>query len=363
MISGDRSILEGKKGAFYSMLQEFSLHWNRVDIICPRPSSSAKQALSLPENVHFHPSPHGLLLQSFWIRRKGKELSSSSKFDVMTVHEYPPFYNGIGAWMLKRATGVPYALEIHHIVGCPIAASLKEKIGYLLTRLFIRFDAIGAAAVRTVNMSAKERLSKLKIPEKKLHVVSSFYLDRELLESIPNVPIKYDVSFCARLVENKGFAEVIDAITLMKDVRMVVIGDGPERAKMEKKVKDNGVQDRIDFVGWLSDQRVVMETIKSAKIFVMNSKSEGGPRVLLEAMGCGMPVIATPVGIVPDVIEFGKNGILTTGNVQNLAVRIQTLLRDENQRKKIGEEARKVLDRFERLVLIQAYADFLKSLA
>ena len=183
-----------------------------------------------------------------------------------------------------------------------------------------------------------------------------------LLTSIPDVPIKYDVAFCARLVENKGISEAIDSIALMKDVRMVVIGDGPERKRMEQRAKYKRVGDRIDFVGWLPDQLAVIEVIKSAKIFVMNSKSEGGPRILLEAMGCGMPVISTPVGIASDVIDVGKNGLLTTGSAYNLGFRIQSLLRDDNLRKNIGEEARKVLDLFERPVLIKAYADFLKSL-
>ncbi len=360
MISGDRSILQGKKSAFWYTLEEFSKHWDRIDVICPRVKNSK---LISHENVHFHSSPRGLWFQPWWVFREGRRLHNEVRFNVMTVHEYPPFYNGIGARWLSRKIKIPYALEIHHIVGHPKAASIIEYIGRLLSHFYLPIDVHSASAVRTVNLTVKKRLAKWGIPEDKIQVVSSFYLDRELLTSIPDVPVKYDIAFCARLVENKGISEAIGAIALMENVRMVVIGDGPERKRMEQRAKYKGVGDRVDFLGWLPDQRAVMEAIKSAKIFVMNSKSEGGPRILLEAMGCGMPVISTPVGIASDVIDVGKNGILTTGSAHNLGFRIQSLLRDESQRKKIGEEARKVLDRFERSVLIKAYADFLKGLA
>jgi len=387
MISGDRSILQSKQGAFWYTLQEMCKHWERIDVICPRvrPFDKAQDRDSVLrqssgqgfgirdsefgirnsefDNVFFHPSPWPLLLQPLWILRRGKVLVAEHRHDVMTVHEYPPFYNGIGARLLAKRTRLPYALEVHHIVGHPKAASLIEYVGRLLSRFYLPIDAHGASSVRTVNPAAKKSLAKWGIPEEKIQVVSSFYLDRDLLTSISDVPIKYDIVFCARLVKNKGLDEVIDAVVLLKDVRMVVIGDGPERKRMEQRAQERGVRDRIDFLGWLPDQRAVMETIKSAKIFVMNSKSEGGPRILLEAMGCGMPVIATPVGVAPDVIDVGKNGMITTGSAQNLGCRIQSLLHDEDQRKKIGEEARKVLDRFERSVLVKAYAEFLKSLA
>jgi glycosyltransferase involved in cell wall biosynthesis len=94
----------------------------------------------------------------------------------------------------------------------------------------------------------------------------------------------------------------------------------------------------------------------------MNSTSEGGPRTALEAMACGMPVIVTPVGVMPEVIQDGVNGVFSDGTVSDLKQKILSLLKDEDFRERLGKDAQNVLDRFNRSVLIKKYAEFLQSL-
>src|SRR3989338_387984 len=96
MISGDRSILQGKKGAFWYMLEEFRKHWERIDVICPKSAPHPHllpkgEGISPFENVFFHSSPHGLWYQPRWIVKTGKALIREHRHDVMSVHEYPPF--------------------------------------------------------------------------------------------------------------------------------------------------------------------------------------------------------------------------------------------------------------------------------
>src|SRR3989344_7121402 len=252
MISGDRSILQGKKGAFFYTLEEFSKqeslkpkYWDQIDIICPNPQT--KISPSPFSNVHFYPSPHGLWYQPFWILKKGKELLRNKKMQdfVMTVHDYPPFYNGIGARWLYRATRIPYAVEIHHIVGHPIAASLQEWIGRVMYRLPCCFKATvrRACKVRTVNHEVAEKLHKWGIPKGKIEVVPSLYLDKAALTSDASIRVEYDVVVCARLVANKGLFEVLQAISLQQDRKLLIIGDGPERARLEAKAKSLGISD------------------------------------------------------------------------------------------------------------------------
>lgn len=373
MISGDRSVMQGKMGAFWYTLQELRTHFDRIDIICPRvPDESVHVSesghrfghpIENGADVFFHPCPHGLWFQPFWIVAKGKALLHEFRHDTMTVHDYPPFYNGIGAKMLHKKTNIPYATEIHHIVGMPKAADFLEVIGREMTRWFLKHITSTASAVRTVNHTVALQVEHFGVPKKKVHVLSSFYLDKEILNTTVKPPVSYDISFCGRLVVNKGLQELLHAVALMPAIRLLVIGDGPERLKMEQKVDELHIANRVTFLGWLPTQESVSGAIQTARIFVMNSKSEGGPRVALEAMACGLPIVSTKVGIMTDTIVDGVNGIFTTGDAKDLVKKISVLLEDEKKMKTMGNEAKKVLDVYERSALIAQYADFLKHLA
>lgn len=368
MISGDRSILQGKKGAFWHTLEEMSKHWERIDVICPR-SEGAKSGKWKVEgghfaNVFFHPSPRGLWYQPWWILIKGDEIIRQYHHDVMTVHEYPPFYNGLGARWLSKATQIPYMTEIHHIVGYPRAASLSEKIGYWTSRIWLpRWGTSVAEKVRVVSGEVNEKLEKWGIPKEKIAFLHSIYLDREMLVPDSSIQKKYDVVFCARLVPNKRLPQLIRAMAPISNSTLLVIGDGQERARCEKLAASLGMENRVAFSGWLPKQEDVYRAIQSGKIFVMNSASEGGPRVLFEAMALGMPVISTRVGLAPQFVGDDHEGLLTSGDQDDLRGKIAMLLKDGQKRLRLGESARRVLDIFDRETLVKIYADSLKSLA
>jgi glycosyltransferase involved in cell wall biosynthesis len=162
---------------------------------------------------------------------------------------------------------------------------------------------------------------------------------------------------------NKGLRALIRAMHDIPKARLLVVGDGPMRNEAEELTRELGMADRVTFLGWVPSLESVAGAIQTASIFVMNSMSEGGPRSALEAMACGMPVIATPVGIMPFVIKNGVNGFFTTGEPADLTKKISMLLADEALRERVGREASKILDRFEKTALVKEYADFLKSLA
>lgn len=359
MISGDRSVLQGKRGAFFQTLEEFSKHWDRIDIICP----NVRGAVASPfPNVHFHPSPHGLWYQPFWIQKKGSALVRELHHNVMTVHEFPPFYNGIGARMLSQECRIPYALEIHHIVGYPKARSGQEWIGTWMSRLLLAWDAAPAAAVRAVNHEVSSMLRSFKVTTN-IRVVPSMYLDHALLQPDASIPKKYDVVCAARMAPNKGMDAVIEALEGIPNATLLLIGDGIERNRLEQLASRPSLQGRVTFTGWLRGNADVYRALQSANVAVMASSSEGGPRIAVEAMALGMPLVATRVGLMPEVMQENVNGMFTTGTPSDLREKIQRLLADDALRENIGREARKVLDRFERKKLIKEYAEMLQSLA
>jgi glycosyltransferase involved in cell wall biosynthesis len=371
MISGDRSILSGKKGAFWYTLQEMQKYWERIDIICPRRQMREQRTENREQNIHgndaahnvfLHPNPHGLLSQSSWIFQKGKELIREHHHDVMTVHEYPPFYNGRGAIALHNKTKIPFALEIHHIVGWPVAANLQEWIGRALSHWVLPREAQKAARVRAVSMPVEQEMQRWGISSKKMCNIPSFYLDHDLIGRISAPPKSYDIAFCGRLVANKGLDAVIDSLQYLPDARLLIVGDGPLRKEFEKKVRSLGIGNRVTFLGWLPTLEAVLDAVLTARTFVMSSLSEGGPRSALEAMACGMPVVVTRVGIMPEVVEDGVSGLFTDGSARDIAAKVGNLLRDDAKREKMGMAAKGILKRFERCKLIEQYAHFLQEI-
>lgn len=363
MISGDRSILNVKKGAFYYTLEEFSKHWDRIDVITPHVKEQSLKGVPLFGNVMFHPSPHGLWYQPHWIVTQGKKLIEQHKHSVMTVHEYPPFYNGVGARRLSKKTGVPYAMEVHHIVGYPKAASLTELIGRWMSQIYLVNDLCDAKAVRCVSQGTITVLEQWGAYRENLFLIPSFYLDKEALQPDHSIPKQYDVVCWGRHVANKRFDDVLRAVALLPNVTLLIGGDGPLKAALEKLAVSLGIADRVTFAGWFGESAEVYRALQSAHVAVVNSKSEGGPRVALEAMALGMPLIVTQVGVMPEVIRDGENGLFTTGTPNDLAGKISILMNNEAVRSKMGKAAEHITGQFERGGLIKGYADFLKSLA
>jgi glycosyltransferase involved in cell wall biosynthesis len=361
MISGDRSILAGKRGAFWYTLEEMRKHWERIDVICPKARGAA--ILQPFENVFFHPSPSSLPFQSRWIVKKGAELHAAHHHEVMTVHEYPPFYNGLGALKLSKQTGIPAVAEIHHLVGYPVPASLTERIGAWLSRRFLPRELPTFAAVRVVNAEVKRTLVEWGVPGDKIAVVPSFYLDGAILGPRPDAEKTYDVVFAARLMPNKGLLPVIEAVALLPGKRLLIIGDGPELSAAKRLAERRGIADRVTFAGWLSSQQDLADAMRSARTFVMNSLSEGGPRVLLEALACGIPVISTRVGIAPDVIRDGENGVFTDGTFADVSRAIELVLGMPSMMETAQNDTLHILRLFERSAAIRAYAEFLQEVA
>lgn len=359
MITGDRGVASGRPCAFFHTLQGLSPHFGRIDVLCPRVAGAA--VASVHGNVFLHPSPWPLVLQSLWIVRKGRALVAEHGHGAMTAQEYPPFYNGIGAAVLSRKTGVPLCLEVHHVAGWPRAADAAETVGRTLSRLMLPLLARRAAAVRVVNRTARDLLARWGVAAARLHVVPSFYLDAGALTPADTAPT-VDLAFCARLVPNKGLLRFLEALTVLPGTTAVVIGDGPLRPSAEHYCASHGLTNRVRFTGWLPAGGQIAE-LKKARALVMCSLSEGGPRVVLEAMACAVPVIATPVGIVPEIVN-GENGLLTTGTAADIALKAKALLADDAKRAALGQAARPaVLPRFDRNTTLPAYAAFLSSLA
>ena len=365
MISGDRALAQGKQGAFYNTLEEFHKYWEQIDIITPptfnflKPKTHNLKPITYFDNVFIHPSPWPLVFQPLWILKKGQALFRENKFDLMTVHEYAPFYNGLGTRMLWGKTRLPYVLEIHHITGYPRAANLKERFYCWLTKRFIKYDSRTAQAVRIVNQNQLGKfLRAAGVPADKLIHIPSAYIDLEIFRPL-NLEKKYDLIFVGRLAKNKGVDLFVEAAAKISG-RSIIVGDGPLEEKL--KTKSYKLKANVVFHGWARDSQAVARLLNQSKLLVMTSYSEGNPRVVAEAMACGVPILATPVGIVPDLLKNGLGGEIIDWRPDDIAQKAPGLLNDPNKYQGYSHDGPEIAKQFEKKEAIRNYADKLKKI-
>lgn len=366
MITGDRALAQGKRGAFYYTLEEFSKYWERIDIICPRIQNSKLKIQNLFGNVFVHSSPWLIIFQSWFILKKGKEIFEKERFDLFTIHSYPPFYNDIGGLWLHNEIKVPYISEIHHITGYPKAGSFREWLYKLLTKLLIRFFTGKSLAARVVNQKqTPEFLIKSGVDTEKIKYIPSAYIDLEVFKPL-GMEKKYDVIFAGRLAKNKGIMLLLGAIKKAKiqipNIKMIIIGSGPLGVKIKTFIKNNNLENNIEFVGWLETSEDVARIYNQSKIFIMPSFNEGGPRVNLEAIACKTALITTRVGIMPDIIVDNENGIFIDWAADDVSKKIIKLLGNNNLREKIAESGHITAQQFERKKMIKNYAEAYQNL-
>ncbi|MBI2640551.1 MAG: glycosyltransferase family 4 protein [Candidatus Sungbacteria bacterium] len=150
----------------------------------------------------------------------------------------------------------------------------------------------------------------------------------------------------AELTKNKGLNYLIDAINQMK-LQTIIIGSGEDHEKLQKQIISLQMQDDIFLVGFIPD---AARYLKAFDIFVLPSIKEGLPYTIMEAMSAGLPVIATNVGGIPDLVSDGSEGMLAPAKESNkLARAILELARDREKRRQLGEAGRKKIETLFRL--------------
>ncbi|NMC58880.1 MAG: glycosyltransferase family 4 protein [Candidatus Methanofastidiosa archaeon] len=125
------------------------------------------------------------------------------------------------------------------------------------------------------------------------------------------------IGYIGRLSGEKGvqhFAQALPAILVhQQDLRALIGGDGQLKESIASSLQQDGIAERVDLPGWLSHDELPKH-LNQLRLLVLPSYTEGLPNIMLEAMACGTPVLATPVGAVPDVIVDGKTGFIMENN-------------------------------------------------
>jgi glycosyltransferase involved in cell wall biosynthesis len=142
-----------------------------------------------------------------------------------------------------------------------------------------------------------------------------------------------------RLGPQKALGVALEAVAGVPAVSLVIAGDGPDRAALEARARDLGVDGRTRFLGSVS-REVVLRLFRAADATVLSSSWENLPHTVLEALAVGSPVIATSVGGVPEVVRDGENGLLVPpSDPDALSSAIRRLLTNDELRRRLGEAA------------------------
>jgi glycosyltransferase involved in cell wall biosynthesis len=153
----------------------------------------------------------------------------------------------------------------------------------------------------------------------------------------------YLVGIVAQLEDHKGHRYLIEAAHLLmqktRNVKIVIVGEGSLRLELSQQAERLEVKDVVYFIGFRTD---IPRILASLDLFVLSSHLEGLGSSLLDAMACGLPVVATRTGGIPEVVHHGKTGLLVSAkNPEALAEAILTLYHDRRLAARLAEEGRR----------------------
>ena len=165
----------------------------------------------------------------------------------------------------------------------------------------------------------------------------------------------------ARLHPDKDHATLVRAFADMRatgheiDAHLVIIGEGETRVAIESLVREAGLEERVTLLGDRSD---IDQLMPQLDVFALTSRTEGLPMVLLEAMACGLPCVATTVGGIPGLLRDGGGELVEPGDVAGFATALGNLCRERTRRRQLGNAAReRVLAEYRESEMVDAYME------
>jgi len=301
---------------------------------------------------------------------KIRRFLAKTKFDIVHTHTSKA---GLLGRFAARLAGVPLVVHTPHgHVFFGYFGPLKTKIFILLEKLANRM------ADRIVALTHREKadyISYRTCPVEKLTVIHSGIELNKFQEYTPSDKTKlkkeiglpensFVVGTAGRLVAVKGPEFLIKAsrtiIPKHPNTYFLFAGDGPLKEDLQKRAKEAGDDKNIVFLGWRDD---IAHILSIFDVFCLPSLNEGMGRVLVEAMAHGIPIVASDVGGIPDLVTHGKNGFLVPPkNPEELAKHIQILIEDEEKRKKMGEAGKEMAPGFSHDTMVRSIAELYEEL-
>lgn len=259
--------------------------------------------------------------------------------DMDLIHVQWPIPNGLGAIFLKFFSKVPYINTIH---GEEVYLSKRYHTTFILKSLVNNSYKTLTNSSETLKVSLENGLKKDKLE------IIPFGVDTNIFKpyNISKDKKIFQILSVGYLIERKGFEYLIksvkEVLKIHDNVKLTIVGTGPLENQIKNLIKQLGLERTVKIISNVSDERLV-EFYNSSDIFVLPSiidsqgNTEGLGVVLLEAMACKVPVIASNIGGIPDIVHDNVNGILVPQkDILELSKTINELIRNEGLRKSLA---------------------------
>lgn len=344
---------------------------HRVHFIC---ADVPRRLNRFQDNIFFHEvevrdypvfitSQYALSLVS-----KMVEVSTYENLDLLHVHYAIP--HATSAYLARQILGKNTPKIITTLHGTDITLVGTQRSFLPITRFSIsQSDGITAPS-QYLKQTTYDKLNVS--TEHAVEVIPNF-VDTELFR-----PKAQDCTTIPQCVGNKehvlvhtsNFREVkrVDDVVKVFDIvrkqfpsRLIFIGDGPERSRVEALVHDLGLKEAVQFLGKLE---TFVEVLQNSSVFLLPSESEGFGLAALEAMSCGVPVVASRIGGIPEVVIEDEVGFLApVGAVEEMASKVLMLLKDAQLWHRFSANARKLaVEKFPIDRIIDQYEEYYRKI-
>lgn len=331
---------------------ELARRGHRVHFICAEPP--ARLPSSMP-NLAFHRvelRDYPLLLEGQYPLALASQLiavAEAERLDLWHLHYAVP--HATSAYLAKQILGARSPRVVTTLHGTDITLVGNDPSYLPITRFSIDQSDGVTAPSRYLAQATRDNFGTTRAIE----VIPNF-VDTEHFRPAapPSAPLIVHSSNFRPLKRLDDVLAVFARVRATRPARLMLLGDGPERPRLEAEVRARGLDDDVRFLG---EQLDVVPTLQAASVFLLPSETESFGLAALEALACGVPVVATRAGGLPEVVREGDDGyLLPVGDVEAMAAAVGRILDDAALRARLSSNARAgAASRFARAPMIDRY--------